>query len=292
MTERFLISVAELREEIAASTAPIVVDASVERGGAGRPSYLPGGDRFADGHIPTAVHADLIAGFSDATSGLSFTEPGAAGLAAAAAALGIHQESPVVVYDVHDGTWAARLWWLLRAYGYGDVRILDGGLRAWKAAGLSAEAGTTDPVVVEPQDATVLQRAFDAFETAPFVDRAAVAAAGDQGAIVVCALKPEVYRGERAAGKRPGHIPGSINVPYADAIDHSTQHHLDPRALVDAVGGLDAHVITYCGGGVNAAGLGFALLRGGARRISVYDGSLSEWTADPDAPLVLGAHPY
>jgi len=252
---------------------------------------VPGEALFADVHIPGAVHADLIAGFSDAASGLSFTEPGAAGLATAAAALGIRQESPVVVYDVHDGTWAARLWWLLRAYGYGDVRILDGGLRAWSAAGLPAETGRGAPVSVEPQDAVVLQRAFDAFGTAPFVGRAEVEAADAEGAAVVCALKPEAYRGERAAGKRPGHIPGSINVPYADAIDHSTRHHLDPQALVDAVGGADTRVIAYCGGGVNAAGLGFALLRGGARRVSVYDGSLSEWTTDPDAPLVLGAHP-
>jgi thiosulfate/3-mercaptopyruvate sulfurtransferase len=269
----------------------LVLDASVGRSTVdGHSAYTSGTPRFeVEGHLPAALPADLLSAFSDAQSGLPFTRPSATRFSVARAALGIRPDDHVVVYDSWDGTWAARLWWVFTSFGHARVSLLDGGLTAWKASGGPVEHGAgREPQPVQPP--------ADAPQPVPgaFVDRDDVLRVVDGGreALLICGLRGEVYRGETAAFARPGHIPGSISLPYASLVNRETKS-VEPDALAEALRALPADVplITYCGGGVNAAGVAFALALAGRSDVSVYDGSLAEWVADPALPLVTGPLP-
>jgi thiosulfate/3-mercaptopyruvate sulfurtransferase len=264
----------------------VVLDARVSPTiGGSKLSYRSGRASFEqDGHIPGARFADLCDGFSDPGGAFPFTRPRADSFRRTVQDLGIHQQSLVVVYDSLTGAWAARVWWVLRAYGHAQVRVLDGGLRAWIAAGGAlAYAAETNP---ERGDFTPI--AQDGY----FVDTPAVLAAleshGD--ARLVCAAQRAEFTGEATDDPSPGHIPGSFSSPYRDLLDDMGRIQPD-RARREAVRmGLDRAdtVLLYCGGGINAAGLALGLAAAGYESAAIYDGSLNEWKADPTLPLEMG----
>ncbi|TPX03559.1 sulfurtransferase, partial [Schumannella luteola] len=126
----------------------LVVDASVAgfTRPDGRPGYLSGHEQYLlEGHVPGAVFADLIDDFSDPDGAYAFTRPDAERFAAAAGALGVGPDTSVVVYDTAVGQWAARLWWLFRAFGYDRVAVLDGGLTKWRADARELVLGHVEP---------------------------------------------------------------------------------------------------------------------------------------------------
>lgn len=280
-----LVDAARLRSHLGARGL-VVLDATVDKTADGR--YVSGHAGFVDdGRIPGSRHADLIADFSDPQAPFPFTRPDAGAFEAGARALGICADSTVVVYDRRGGAWAARVWWLLRSFGHDDVGVLDGGLRAWVDAGGEVETG----VVVPPRAGDFRATVRDGY----FADTDAVRAAmnGDDPAGLVCALGRDVFEGRATVAGRAGHIPGSVNVPYPDLLDPTG--HIDAHRVRAAVAELDRlpgraagrAVIGYCGGGINAAGLALALSVVGITTVEVYDGSLSEWNADPGNPLEI-----
>lgn len=239
-------------------------------------------DHLIAGHVPGAVFADLIEEFSE-PGPHAFTRPGPDRLARAARALGIDDGATVVVYDTSIGHWAARFWWLLRSAGFANVAVLDGGLTAWRAEGRELETGFRAP-------RTAGELRLDP-RTGYWADGDEVrrVVAGEAEGVLVCALPPADFRGETARRPRAGHIPGSVNVPVGSVVSPDTRRSLaggdlDDR-LAPATGRGDAPIIVYCGAGIAAAGTAFALRRAG-HPAAVYDGSLEEWLADPDAPLV------
>jgi thiosulfate/3-mercaptopyruvate sulfurtransferase len=253
----------------------VVVDASVASytrpdGGHG---YLSGHEQYLlEGHVPGAVFADLIEQLSDPEGGYPFTKPSAARFAAAAGALGIANDTTVVVYDTAVGQWAARLWWLFRAFGYDDVAVLDGGLTAWRAEGRAVDLGHVEPV----------PRIFAARERPElWADKRYVEGvlAGEHEAALVCATPPHDFQRR--------HIPGSSSAPAARLVDRERRTYLDAAGLGTVLGpALGApRIVTYCGGGIAAASAALALTLLGQREVAVYDGSLNEWTADPEAAL-------
>src|SRR5690606_6781782 len=125
----------------------IVLDASVEAVETAPPRrYRAAAAEYArDGHIPGARFADLVDAFSDPAGAFPFTRPGPRQFERSARARGVSDASRIVVYDRANGIWAARLWWLFRAYGHEAAFVLDGGLRAWTGAGLPLEHGTPPP---------------------------------------------------------------------------------------------------------------------------------------------------
>lgn len=265
----------------------LVVDASVVpyTQPNGRPGYLSGQERYViEGHLPGAVFADLVEEFSDPEGTHPFTHQGAADFASAAGALGVDNETSVVVYDSGLGQWAARLWWLFRANGYDRVAVLDGGLSKWIAEEREIETGH-----VEPAPAV--------FAAVPrpelWAEKADVAAIvnGEVAAGLVCGIPPKEFSGEESQRERAGHIPGSISAPAGRLVNRETNELLKPdqvRAIFAPV--LDEErVITYCNGGIVAAADALALVRLGHRDVALYDGSLGEWAADPAAPLTVGA---
>ncbi|MFD6452246.1 sulfurtransferase [Nocardia sp. NPDC060220] len=243
---------------------------------------------YAAAHVPGAVFADLLTDFADPASDQPCTAPESERFAAAAGAIGIGDGVRVVVYDQHDGIWATRFWWQLRLEGFDDVAVLDGGLPAWRAAGaeVSDSPVTPTPATFTARRRPGLIRSTDEVE----------AATADDKFLLVGVLDAATYRGETDVFARPGHIPGSINLPIDQIRDPGTGA-LRPleelRALFAAAGLLDPAItpVTYCGGGVAATGVAHALALVGRDDVAVYDGSLTAWTADPALPLVVGEQP-
>lgn len=248
----------------------------------GRGGYLSGHEQYLlDGHIPGAVFADLIDELSDPDGAYPFTRPDAERFAAAVGALGIDNTTTVVVYDSVVGQWASRVWWLFRAFGYDDVAVLDGGLTAWRAEQRDTDIGHVEPA---PADFTVAER------PELWVDKAYVEGvlAGDHEAALVCATPPQEFSGESVTRVRAGHIPGSSSAPAGRLVARDTRTYLpadDLRGIFAPALGA-ARTVTYCGGGIAAASAALALTLLGERNVAVYDGSLNEWAADADAPLV------
>jgi len=240
---------------------------------------------YEAGHVLGAAFLDLQRDLSDPDSPLAFTMPSPQRLAAALGAAGVGQNSRVVVYSTTSPMWATRVWWMLRSSGFDNAAVLDGGFGKWKAEGRPSESGERR---YPPARLTLTAR------PGAWADKAEVLAAiGDGGVCTINALSPSVHSGESAMSYgRKGHIAGSRNVPYAALLDPDGTYRSDAelRALFDAVGALGRpRAICYCGGGISATMDALALIRLGHPSVAVYDGSMSEWCRDPDAPMELGA---
>lgn len=247
---------------------------------------VTGEEAFREGHIPGAQFVDIERDLSTPAEGLLFTFPPVELFAKAMARLGVGAQSRVVVYSTAQPGWAARVWLMLRAFGFDNAAVLDGGFGAWKSAGLPVEQG-------EGRTRSVAAKPF-AWSLRPdlFVSLAKVEGRGN--AVLVNALGADSFRGEsNIAYGRPGHIPGSVNVPTASLVDPATGRYFDQEKIEEifARGGVkpDDAIIAYCGAGVAASNVVFSrLLTGAAAPAAVFDGSLLEWSADPTRPLVRG----
>lgn len=237
------------------------------------------------GHIPGAGYIDLDGDLSDKTSKFWFTTPSAQHFAAAMSAYGVGDEKRVILYSAKSNWWATRIWWMLRAFGFDDAAVLNGGWEKWTRE--------SRPVCAEPctyQAADFIARPRP--ELIVYKENVA-AAINNRGVCIVNALTRKQYTGESETHYgRPGRIPSSVNVPYLDLIDRNTNAFLplaELRARLDAVGAMTAEkVISYCGGGIAATSLAFALALLGREDVAVYDGSMTEWSADPALPVETG----
>ncbi|HWH97414.1 MAG TPA: rhodanese-like domain-containing protein [Pseudolysinimonas sp.] len=262
----------------------IVVDASVVSYTLpnGKPGSLSGHEQYiAEGHIPGAVFADLIDDFSDPEGRYPFTRPEATRFAAAAGALGIGPDTIVVVYDTAVGQWAARFWWLLRAFGHDGAAVLDGGLTAWRADGRPVERGHVAPT---PALFEGVERP-DSWVDKSYVERVV---SGEEDAALVCSIPPKEFTGETPSRERAGVIPGSRSLPAGRLVHREARTSLPDAELRELFGPiLDApRIVAYCNGGIASAAAALQLVRLGEANVAIYDGSLSEWAADPEAPLV------
>ena len=239
---------------------------------------------FEKSRIPGSVHLDALVWLWDRSRPFRFALPPPDVAAAAFAAHGVGQDSRVVLYDRVGGNWATRTFWTLRWLGFDDVRVLEGGLAAWKAAGLPVESGPAAPLVPAARPFAPRPRA------GAIADRGAVLAAlGTPGIAVVNALSAEQHAGTGGLPyHRPGRIAGSRNLP-APLLADATLSPAAVAALAELAGiARGDRVIAYCGGGIAASNLAFNLLRAGWTDLAVYDGSLDEWGRDPALPMETG----
>ncbi|MEO9254178.1 MAG: rhodanese-like domain-containing protein [Tepidiformaceae bacterium] len=181
-------------------------------------AVVPGRDEWAAGHIPGSVYADIATDLSDRTHALRFMMPSAEQFAAAMERYGVGTDSQVVLYDRAGNMWAARVWWMLRAFGFDNARVLDGGWQTWSSEGRTVS--TDDAIVPPARFVATLRPGLIATK-----EDVLEAMAAGQGCIVN-ALNAAQHRGEVAPYGRAGHIPGSVNVPAmgaAGVVDPVTQ---------------------------------------------------------------------
>ncbi|HEX6448426.1 MAG TPA: sulfurtransferase [Trebonia sp.] len=296
-----LITAAELAE---LSPPPVILDVRWSLSGP------PGVEEYHAGHIPGAVFADLDRDLAAPPGrGGRHPLPSAADFQATMRRLGVSGTRPVVVYDAADSTAAARAWWLLRYFGHHDVRVLDGGYRAWTSAGLPSARGDDPPeppatpqrapAATEPAQAGRADGPLRAARTGDFtaspghlprLDADAAASVARTG-LLLDARAAERYRGEtEPVDPVAGHIPGAVSVPTAQNVkaDGTFRPPAELASRFADVGAASASPVgAYCGSGVTAAHEVLALTLAGIPA-ALYVGSWSEWITDPSRPVATG----
>ncbi|HEX3180222.1 MAG TPA: 3-mercaptopyruvate sulfurtransferase [Beijerinckiaceae bacterium] len=250
--------------------------------------YLPDEKRdphaeYLAGHLPGAVFFDIDA-IADHSTALPHMLPDPVAFSSAMRKLGIGDGMRAVVYDGAGLFSAPRVWWTLRAFGMREVAVLEGGLPQWRAEGRPLEEG---PV----------QRQLRHFTAR--LDHGAVASQSDverqlnAGVQLVDARSAARFAGEEPEprpGVRPGHIPGSLNLPYRElVVDGRFRPRAELERRVSEVGvDLSRPITTTCGSGISAAILSLAFESLGRSAVPVYDGSWTEWGGRSDLPAETG----
>lgn len=248
-----------------------------------------GSDEYAKGHIPGAAFVNLDSDLAapPGTGSGRHPLPSAESFAALLASLGVTRETIVVAYDDVGGAVAARLWWLLRWFGHGGGKVLDGGLPAYTARGHRL---TTDLPRFTP--APVLELVPGSGARA--VDKAEVRQHHQNpGVVILDARAPERFEGHlEPVDARPGHIPGARSAPFADNLETTAGRMKSRAALIEhyrSLGALDAkRIICYCGSGVTACHDLLALAIVGRDDAELYEGSWSDWARDESLPAATG----
>jgi thiosulfate/3-mercaptopyruvate sulfurtransferase len=277
-----LISVAELAARLDDPDLRIAdVRWSLAAPAAGRAAY-------AEAHIPGAAFVDLDTVLTAPTGPGRHPLPDPASFAAALGALGIGRGHRVVAYDDAGGTVAARLWWMLDVLGHAGVAVLDGGIAAWREAGLPL---TREVPAHSPVEATARVTAAPAWPRT--IPREALAPRLGTLALLD-ARAPERYRGDvEPIDPVAGHIPSAVSAPTATFLAP------DGRFLAaDALRARFAHlgaagdrpVVVQCGSGVNACQLALAMRVAGLPDPLLYPGSYSDWSRGA-LPIATGDAP-
>jgi thiosulfate/3-mercaptopyruvate sulfurtransferase len=238
---------------------------------------------FAEGHIPGAVYAHLDRDLSGpiGTHGGRHPLPEAGALARRLGELGIGNSTEVVAYDADSGMFASRLWWLLRYLGHDHVRVLDGGLAAWRKGGHELTGEVTRPAPARFVPAPSPEMAVDREHVLRNLDNPDV--------LLVDARAAERYRGEvEPIDPRAGHIPSAVNLPFGGNLEQGRFRSPDSlRSRFELLEGPD-EVVVYCGSGVSAAHDVLAMEEAGYSGVRLYHGSWSDWCSYPDAPVETG----
>ncbi|MEX3654529.1 MAG: sulfurtransferase [Mycolicibacterium fortuitum] len=273
------VTVADLRDRLTSQAPVTLLDV---RWSLAEPD---GEHAYLSGHLPGAVYVSLDDDLSDhrITGRGRHPLPSGSDLQAAARRWGVRKGVPVVVYDDWNRAGSARAWWVLTAAGIDDVRILDGGLAAWRAAGGALHVG---PVTPQPGDVDVIHD--DLYRGA--LRTLTAEQAGKGGGVLLDARAPERFRGEvEPVDPVAGHIPGAVNLPSTQLLSADGTLLTDARlrALLADHSIAGADVGAYCGSGVTAA-LAVAGLAAAGVDAALYPGSWSEWASDPDRPVARG----
>jgi thiosulfate/3-mercaptopyruvate sulfurtransferase len=239
------------------------------------PRYHADPDAYRAGHIPGAAFVDWRSDFTDRADPVPVQLGPPDAFAADATRLGIGNDTTVVAYDDYRNVLAGRAVWALRTYGHGRAHVLDGGLRAWTAAGYELRGGDEVPAPADPP--------YRAGERRPTLWTLVEMKEAVEGRVLVLdARAHDEYAGIESHARRHGHIPGAVNVPYRDLLvgdgafrpaDELRQAFADNGIDVAKI---DRPVVVYCNGGVSATAVANALALAGGPDAAVYDGSWNE----------------
>lgn len=276
----------------------VIVDLRWREDGTGRA-------RYEAAHVPGAVHMDWTADLVDDNHPVAFMLAPPERFAASMGACGIGDDTPVVAYADRLGSGPHRLWWGCRVYGHDQVRVLDGGFERWTAERRPVSSGpAAGPRARRRWTPRPARR--DLVATADDV----MSARDRTGVRVLDSRRPNQFRGEAvwfetgevAAGPdgiartprgdlRAGRVPWAVNLPWLELYraDGSMKDPQELRALFAGAGVQPTtEAITYCGVGISASALVFALVRAGCDRAALYDASWEEWGRDLDRPVARG----
>ena len=210
--------------------------------------------------------------------------PPAEQFSAVIAQLGVGDGTRVILYDGFLNMWSTRVWWMLRTFGFDNAAVLNGGWQKWAAEGraVSTERGSYPAAtfVARPRPELIATK------------EDVLAAINDEETRLINALSEAEHTGDPNFPHHyttPGHIPGD-DVPFTGVVDlEGTSAYMSPAQLrqqFESAGALDGEkVITYCGGGIAASQAAHILTLLGVENVALYDGSLTEWGADPSLPM-------
>ncbi|MET0452102.1 MAG: sulfurtransferase [Mycobacterium sp.] len=230
---------------------------------------------YEEGHVPGAVYVSLDEELTDhgVTGRGRHPLPSGAAIQAAARRWGVDEGTTVVAYDDWNRAGSARAWWVLKAAGLADVRILDGGLAAWIAAG-----GLLQQDAIAPHLGNVTVAHDDLYAGA--MPTLTADEAAELGGRLVDARAPERFRGDtEPIDPVAGHIPGAVNVPSTSLLAADGTFSSDAE-FGDVAG-------AYCGSGVTASVVVAALAADGVDA-ALFPGSWSQWSAEPGRPIATG----
>ena len=258
----------------------IVFDASWHMPAAGRDGVA----EWAQQHIPGARHFDFDGKVCEPNSELPHMMPSASLFTREMQSLGLNQDSKVVVYDSLGLFSSARVWWMLRAMGCHDCAVLDGGLPAWIKAGYPLQAQEQSPEFASGDFSADFDETF-------FVDASTVLSSLNNPSLGVLDARSQArFSGEAKeprAGLRKGHMPGAMNLPFAELFDQGMMKSpQDLKQILEPMLVDRNRTICSCGSGVTACILALAAIHAGYDNLAVYDGSWSEWGMPGDLPVV------
>ena len=258
-----------------------VLDASHHLPAAGRDAA----GEFAASHIPGARFLGLASLF-DTGSPVPYALPTPDQLAARLGLLGVRPEDAIILYDDSAIRTAARAWFMLTASGWENVAILDGGLGKWRSEGRPLATGAEHGEAVAPAHLAPLRRVRSKAEMLANLDsgREQVLDARSADRVYGTGTDP-------VHGLPMGRIPGALNLPFTEVLnaDGTYRSTGEIRAAFESAGvDLARPLVATCGSGVTASVLLFALHLAGVDMAMLYDGSWSEWGADPDTPKAQG----
>jgi thiosulfate/3-mercaptopyruvate sulfurtransferase len=261
-----------------------IIDGSYHLAATGR----DGKAEYDEAHIPGALHFDIDAVCDPNPTPSPHMFPTAEGFAAAVGAMGISNDTRVIVYDA-DGLFSApRVWWMFRVFGHANVAVMAGGFRNWQAEGRPVTAD------IPSFTATSFDASLDQTKLRSIDQIQANIESGEE--LVLDARAANRFDGsqpEARPGVEPGHIPGSTNLPYAGIVDAESGTFRDAdtlRAAFDRAG-VDSSrtVATTCGSGVTACILGLGMHLIGRDNWALYDGSWTEWGSHDDTTKEKGS---
>ena len=237
---------------------------------------------YEQGHIPASHWVDLehdLAGSATPARAGRHPLPEAGEFSRAMQAAGVDHDSAVVITDGGNALAASRLWWMLTDAGHENVRVLDGGFRAWSSAGLDVEQGPG----LSPERGDFVARPGQRSS----VDGTQVEKRGT-GRRLLDVRAPERYRGEaEPMDSVAGHIPGAMNRPSVDNFTADGRFR-PPVELAERFADVSAGDIVYCGSGITAAQTVLAAEIGGVRGLTLYSGSWSDWITDTEREIAVG----
>ena len=255
-----------------------IIDCTVfiKYGTNGRLGFESGRAAWQRGHVPGSTFIDFFEEVTDQESKFHFAMPPPAQFAEAMSRHGVGEDTQVVLYDGAMMIGAARLWWMLRAFGFDKAAVLNGGWKKWQQEGrpVSVEPYLPSPgnFIARPRSALIAHK------------QEVLASLGDRAICLINALSEAQYHDM--------HIPNSVNVPAASLLDPETCVYLPLETLRHKFEQIGAtykqRVITYCDSGISASSDAFILTLLGVENVAVYDGSMTEWMADSTMPVEIG----
>lgn len=277
-----LIEAAQLKNDLASDKDILLFDTRFDlvNPKAGYESYL-------DGHIPSAIYVDVDHDLSSEKNGQNGRHPlpTIEQWLKTCASLGITQNSNIVIYDNQSCIFAARMWWMLKATGHNNVRLLNGGYGSWLAAGFAAEKTENQRPNNAAVSATGITSYKDACVTSDILNNLS-----SKKFVVLDARSADRFRGENETlDPVGGHIPGAINRFFKNNLDANGQFKSADalaKEFKDLFGETPCEsIIHQCGSGITACHNMFAMELADLKSSMIYPGSWSEWCADPARPI-------